>query len=66
MCYVGDSTVLDAVNTAETIMHANGVPMKLETPAVSVAAQLKVIDGLTPSDNGLFLAHTGGEWRVPT
>ena len=27
--------------------------------------QLKLIDELKPSDNGLFLSHDGGEWVVP-
>lgn len=41
-----------------------GVPLPLQTTEESVSAQLKVIDELKPSDNGLHLAHTGGEWEV--
>ena len=33
-----------------------------QTPEASVAAQLKVIDGLEPSQNGLFLSYMGGEF----
>ena len=34
----------------------------LKSPQESVAEQLKVVDGLKPSDNGLFLdASTGKE-----
>ena len=40
---------------------AKGAARGMQTPEESVTAQLKVIDGLKPSDNGLFLAHTGGE-----
>ncbi|KAI0696857.1 NAD-P-binding protein [Cerioporus squamosus] len=41
-----------------------GVPVELETPAQSVSAQVKFIDGLRASDNGLFLEHTGGEYGI--
>ncbi|KAI0747067.1 NAD-P-binding protein [Daedaleopsis nitida] len=39
-----------------------GSPVFLQSPAESVADQLKLIDALKPSDNGLLLAHTGGEF----
>ncbi|KAI0753737.1 NAD-P-binding protein [Fomes fomentarius] len=39
---------------------SSGLPVVLQTPEQSVSAQLKVIDELKPSDNGLLLAHTGG------
>ena len=42
-----------------------GIAVAFQTPAESVAMQLKVIDELKPSDNGLFLSHEGGEWVVP-
>ncbi|KAI0753731.1 NAD-P-binding protein [Fomes fomentarius] len=41
-----------------------GVALPLQTTEESVSGQLKVIDELKPSDNGLHLAHTGGEWKV--
>ena len=34
-----------------------GVPVVLQTPEESVSDQLKVIDGLKPFDNGLYLSH---------
>ncbi|KAI0742405.1 NAD-P-binding protein [Daedaleopsis nitida] len=34
-----------------------GIPVSLQTPAESVALQLKVVDTLNPSDNGLLLDH---------
>ena len=34
-----------------------GLPVVLQTPAESVALQLKVVDTLNPSDNGLLLYH---------
>ncbi|PIL30305.1 hypothetical protein GSI_07488 [Ganoderma sinense ZZ0214-1] len=40
-----------------------GIEVTPQTPEASVAAQLKVIDGLEASHNGLFLQHTGGEYR---
>lgn len=42
-----------------------GIRVEFLSPEGSVSAQLKVIDGLKPSDNGLFLSHEGGEWTVP-
>lgn len=39
--------------------------VRRETPEQSVRAQVVLIDGLKPSDNGLLLAHTGGEWVAP-
>ena len=38
-----------------------GADMALQSPEASVGAQLKVIDGLQASHNGLFLLHTGEE-----
>ncbi|TBU39488.1 NAD(P)-binding protein [Dichomitus squalens] len=43
---------------------SSGIPIQILTPEQSVVAQLKVIDALSPSDNGLFLNYTGGEWRL--
>lgn len=42
------------------------VELVIQTPEESVWAQLKVIDGLLPSHNGLYLSHTGGEYRAPS
>ncbi len=49
---------------AEEGFKKKGVSLGAETPEQSVSAQLKLVDGLKPSDNGLFLAHTGGEYRA--
>ncbi|RPD54459.1 NAD-P-binding protein [Lentinus tigrinus ALCF2SS1-6] len=38
-------------------------PFAVMTLQESVSTQLRLIDRLKPSDNGLFLAHTGGEYR---
>ena len=35
-----------------------------QTTEESVGAQLRVIEGLTPADNGKFLSHTGGEYPL--
>ncbi|PIL30240.1 hypothetical protein GSI_07418 [Ganoderma sinense ZZ0214-1] len=40
-----------------------GLEVMPQTPEESVAGQLKVIDGLELSHNGLFLQHTGGEYH---
>ncbi|PIL26286.1 hypothetical protein GSI_12042 [Ganoderma sinense ZZ0214-1] len=42
-----------------------GISVTFQSPQESVSMQLKVIDELKPSDNGLFLSHEGGEWVVP-
>ena len=36
--------------------------LDVQTPEESVSAQLKVVEGLTPADNGKFFSHTGGEY----
>ena len=42
-----------------------GIAVVLETPEESVSKQLKVVDDLKPSDNGLLLNHyTGKEWGI--
>ncbi|RPD58579.1 NAD-P-binding protein [Lentinus tigrinus ALCF2SS1-7] len=42
-----------------------GIPVVLEMPEESVSKQLKIIDGLKPSDNGLLLNHyTGKEYSL--
>ncbi|KAI0747070.1 NAD-P-binding protein [Daedaleopsis nitida] len=46
----------------EYVNREGASPVFIQSPEESVADQLKVIDGLKPSDTGLLLAHTGGEW----
>ena len=48
---------------ASSVKNDSGIQVTPQTPEASVGAQLKVIDGLDASHNGLFLAHTGGEYR---
>ncbi|PIL26450.1 hypothetical protein GSI_12208 [Ganoderma sinense ZZ0214-1] len=43
-----------------------GIQIAVQTPQASVAAQLRTIDGLEASRNGLFLSHRSGEYRPPT
>ncbi len=41
------------------------IPVVLETPEQSVTKQLKIVDGLKPSDNGLLINHyTGKEYSL--
>ncbi|PIL33320.1 hypothetical protein GSI_04771 [Ganoderma sinense ZZ0214-1] len=47
-----------------SVKNASGIEITAQTPETSIAAQLKVIDGLEASQNGLFLAHTGGEYSA--
>ncbi|KAI0696852.1 NAD-P-binding protein [Cerioporus squamosus] len=58
----GDPSVHAVFEQLAGLLSKNfGVPVPLETPEQSVSAQVELIDGLKPSDNGLFLEHTGGE-----
>ena len=59
--YVVDPTVQASWGQTTDSWVTNGATRCTQTPEESVYAQLKVVDGLKPSDNGLFLAHTGGE-----
>ena len=43
-----------------------GAAFAMMSPEASVSAQLKVIDGLKPSDNGLHLTRHGAEWAPPS
>ncbi|PIL26448.1 hypothetical protein GSI_12206 [Ganoderma sinense ZZ0214-1] len=45
-----------------SVKKATGIELTAQTPEESIAAQLKMIDGLEASQNGLFLSHTGGEY----
>ncbi|KAI0794316.1 NAD-P-binding protein [Fomes fomentarius] len=58
----GDPVARAIVLQAAEAMKSLGPSVELETPAQSVSLQLRVIDQLKPTDNGHFLAHTGGEW----
>ncbi|RDX43158.1 NAD(P)-binding protein [Lentinus brumalis] len=60
----GTSGEYSACQPLPTFFKKTGVRLEPETPEQSVAAQLKLIDGLKPSDNGLFLEHTGGEYGL--
>ncbi|KAI9059396.1 NAD-P-binding protein [Trametes sanguinea] len=55
----GDPVAHEMVVKGVEEMNKKGYPVKLETPEESVRAQLQVIDGLTPADNGVFLSHNG-------
>lgn len=58
----GDPAAHGAIVKLVESLVKRGIPAVLQTPQESVAAQLKVIDELKPSDNGLFLdASTGKE-----
>ncbi|PIL26451.1 hypothetical protein GSI_12209 [Ganoderma sinense ZZ0214-1] len=43
-----------------------GATFALTSPEASVSAQLKIIDGLKPPDNGLHLTRDGAEWAPPS
>ncbi|KAM5539646.1 hypothetical protein V8D89_006755 [Ganoderma adspersum] len=43
-----------------------GAAFVVMSPEESVSAQLKVIDGLKPSDSGLHLTRHGAEWAPPS
>ncbi|KAM5539607.1 hypothetical protein V8D89_006716 [Ganoderma adspersum] len=58
-----DNTTGEALQAFRTSMREPGVQLAIQTPEESVTAQLKVIDGLLPSHNGLYLSHMGGEYR---
>ncbi|TFK84095.1 NAD-P-binding protein [Polyporus arcularius HHB13444] len=60
----GDPEMRTLILGAAEVFKKKGVSLGAETPEQSVSAQLKLVDGLKPSDNGLFLAHTGGEYRA--
>ncbi len=60
----GDPAAHDVMVQAGEVLSKKGVSLTLQTPKESVSAQLEVVDSLKPFDNGLFLAHTGGEYRV--
>lgn len=59
---VGDPAAYAALSHAVEGLVQRGIPAVLKSPQESVAEQLKVVDGLKLSDNGLFLdASTGKE-----
>lgn len=49
-----------------TLKKETAVPTVGQRPEESVAAQLRVIDGLEAAHNGLYLSHLGGEYRSPS
>ncbi|KAI0742349.1 hypothetical protein C8Q80DRAFT_1122666 [Daedaleopsis nitida] len=59
----GDASAKAAMKAAADKLHASGAPITQLSPEESVAAQLNIIDGLRPEDNGMLLAHTGGAWK---
>ena len=62
--HIGDSATQAIFLGAAEYFTQKGVAVKAETPEESVSAQVKLLDGLRPSDNGLFMVHTGGEFKV--
>ncbi|KAI0705968.1 NAD-P-binding protein [Cerioporus squamosus] len=61
----GDPAARVSLSKAVEGFVKRGIPAVLQTPQESVSAQLKVVDGLKPSDNGLFLdASTGKEYTI--
>ena len=66
MLRTGSPEVREAIAPiADVWREKYGIRLEFLSPEESVSAQLKVIDELKPSDNGLFLSHEGGEWTVP-
>ncbi|KAI0742352.1 NAD-P-binding protein [Daedaleopsis nitida] len=59
----GDAAAKARVKAAAEKLLEAGAPIVLQTPEESVGDQLRVIDALRSEDNGLLLAHTGGEWK---
>lgn len=49
-----------------SVKEATGIEFAIQTPQASVAAQLRTIDTLESSHNGLFLSHSRGEYRPPS
>ncbi|TFK80787.1 NAD-P-binding protein [Polyporus arcularius HHB13444] len=61
----GDPAAHAALSKAVEGFVQRGIPAVLQTPQQSVSAQLRVVDSLKPSDNGLFLdASTGKEYAI--
>ncbi|RDX49124.1 hypothetical protein OH76DRAFT_1483344 [Lentinus brumalis] len=56
--------LISSATWAGEVLSKKGVSLTIQTPKESVSAQLEVVDSLKPFDNGLFLAYTGGEYRV--
>ncbi|RPD54465.1 NAD-P-binding protein [Lentinus tigrinus ALCF2SS1-7] len=60
----GDPATQALVLGAAEAMTQRGIPVRAETPEESVSAQVKLLDGLQPSDNGSFMVHSGGEFNL--
>ena len=61
---LGDPATQAMVRGAAEYFTQRGVAVRAETPEESVEAQVRLLDGLKPSDNGLFMVHTGGEYNL--
>ncbi|PIL26447.1 hypothetical protein GSI_12205 [Ganoderma sinense ZZ0214-1] len=55
----------DALKGFRAAMRETEVQFAVQTPKESVLDQLRVIDGLESSHNGLYLSHKGGEYQAP-
>ncbi|KAM5539648.1 hypothetical protein V8D89_006757 [Ganoderma adspersum] len=51
---------------SKRVKRENRIQTVGERPEEAVVAHLRVIDGLETAHNGLYLSHTGGEYRAPT
>ena len=59
---LGDVVTEGYAAFAASVKNASGVQLTPQTPEASIAAQLKLIDRLDASTNGLFLSHKGVEY----
>ena len=64
--WLGDAMVEGYSAFRSSVKDATGIELAMQTPQASVAAQLRTIDALKPSHNGLFLSHSRGEYRPPS
>ncbi|KAM5539647.1 hypothetical protein V8D89_006756 [Ganoderma adspersum] len=62
----GDAAAKGYAAFTSSVKDATGIEVAMQTPQTSVAAQLRTIDALEPSHNGLFLSHSSGEYRPPS
>ena len=64
---LGDAVTQGLAAFASSVKTETRIQVAAQTPERSIAAQLRVIDGLQPSHNGAFLSHNdGGEYRPPS
>ncbi|KAM5539649.1 hypothetical protein V8D89_006758 [Ganoderma adspersum] len=57
---------LDVLKRMSTTLKETWTENMGQRPEESVVAQLRVIDGLEATHNGLYLSHLGGEYRAPS